>query len=221
MHANVRKMVDDASGRAIAAVLLDKPSESVTPAEAATALADPVAVNDRPRTNRAIRAGILAAVSRLSPDCIHPAIARLVEDGIVMLDAGQSGGWTTPEPGRRSWPGERALHSHWFALEIAFQIGRLGCSRDHAIGVVTGVWRDGRRPAGAEPPVLRWSLSFEALKKLLKQGEDLDLQPIAEARDAGEAVRKGQEPPADLMRKRREILAVWPVAGPTGKRRRR
>jgi hypothetical protein len=52
----VRERVDEAIGRAIAGVLLDKAPESVTMAEASAALANPVAKGDRERTYRAQRA---------------------------------------------------------------------------------------------------------------------------------------------------------------------
>ena len=58
--APIRAAVDGAIGRAIAAVLLDKPTDAVTPKEALTALAEPFAKGDPERTNRAIRAGMRA-----------------------------------------------------------------------------------------------------------------------------------------------------------------
>ena len=77
--AVVRANMDDAIGRAIAAVLFDKAPEAVTPEEAAAALADPGPPADgRPRevraalTHRAIRAGILEAVTKLTPERLPP-----------------------------------------------------------------------------------------------------------------------------------------------------
>ena len=74
-QAVVRANMDDAIGRAIAAVFFDKAPKSVTPEEAAAALADPGPPADgRPRevraalTHRAIRAGILEAVTKLTPE---------------------------------------------------------------------------------------------------------------------------------------------------------
>ena len=204
----IRAAVDEAAGRAIAAVLHDKTLETVTPEEAGAALKDPEAVGDRPRTYRAIRAGILAAVTKLTPDAFPPALAQQVEDGMIALDKGEATGWATPEPGKRSAPGKRAFKAHWFAIEVTFQKEQLKRSSDWAIGAVAGQWR-GKRPKDAPPPILLWRASIEALQKHLKQGEAVDPDAIAEAAAEGKKVAAGGKASADFMRRRAEYIAVW------------
>ena len=127
-QAVVRAAMDDAIGRAIAAVLFDKAPKSVTPEEAAAALADPgPPADDRPRevraalTHRAIRAGILAAVTKLTPEDLPPSLTHQIEDVMVALDNGETLGWATPAPGKRGEPGKRAFKTLWLAIEVAFQ----------------------------------------------------------------------------------------------------
>ena len=64
--------VKETIGRAIAAVLLDKPPDAVTQEEAFAALANPVVKGNRERTNRAIRAGLIAMAVKLEPEVIPP-----------------------------------------------------------------------------------------------------------------------------------------------------
>jgi hypothetical protein len=215
VFAPLRAAVDDAAGRAIAAVLLDKSPEKVTREEAAAALADPVALIDgRPhdvraaQTYRAIRAGFLAVVTKLTPEILSPSLTHQFEDVMVALDNGETIGWATPAPGKRSEPGKRAFKAHWLAVEVAFQKEKLKRSRDYALGAVTGVWR-GDRPADAPPPILRWRASFEALQKHLKQGEALDPAAIAEAEGEGKKIANGGEPSTDFMRRRNEYIVAW------------
>ena len=215
-QAVVRADVDGAIGRAIAAVLFDKAPKSVTPEEAAAALADPgPPADDRPRevraalTHRAIRAGILEAVTKLTPERLPPSLTHQIEDVMAALDNGETLGWATPAPGKRGEPGKRAFKTLWLAIEVAFQRAHLGCSRDHALGVVTGQWRGEKRPKGAPLPILPWSASFEALQKHLKQGETIDPNAITEAEAEGKRAAKGREPSADFMRRRNEYIAAW------------
>ena len=174
-------------------------SESVTPDQAAAALADPKPPADgRSRevraalTNRAIRAGILAAMTNLTPEVLSPSFTHRLEDGLVALDNGEAVGWATPAPGKRSEPGKRAFKTLWLAIEVNFQKEKLKRSRDYALGAVTGQWRNGKRPKGAPSPILPWSASFEALQKHLRQGkklgETIDPNPITEAVAEGKKV---------------------------------
>ena len=128
---------------------------------------------------------------------------------MAALDNGETLGWATPAPGKRGEPGKRAFKTLWLAIEVAFQRAHLGCSRDHALGVVTGQWRGEKRPKGAPLPILPWNASFEALQKHLKQGETIDPNAITEAEAEGKRAAKGREPSADFMRRRNEYIAAW------------
>jgi hypothetical protein len=215
VFAPIRAAVDDAIGYAIAGVLLDKAPAEVTEPEAVAALANLFAKRGPERTNRAIRAGIRAMVTKLSPECVDSNFAQSIEDGLVALDNGEATGWATPAPNKRGRSGIRAFMEHWFSIEVTFQQRKAvpKCSRDHAIGLTADKWRDEERPADAPGPILPWDASFAALQQHFKAGVALDkalaLGAIAEAAAEGKKIAAGGEASADFMRRRNEYIAVW------------
>jgi hypothetical protein len=206
----LKAQVREAVGAAIAAVLLDKPLDQVTPEEGAAALANPIVAQDHPRSARAVRAGIRALTATLALGVIPVAFAQLIEDGLVALDEGQVKGWTKPAPGRRGQSGDRTFRKHWLAIEVNYQETRRGCTRSHAIGFVTGRWR-GKRAANAPPPSMPSTAALQDLWRQVKAGEALDLNPdaIAEARAVGESEARGGKPSADFLRRRSEYITEW------------
>lgn len=160
--APIRAAIDDAIGRAVAAILLNKPIEAVTRKEALAALANPFAKGDPERTNRAIRAGILAMTLKLDSHLVDPEFLGLIAGGVRRLDAGEwrNLGWASPaKTTRRGLPGVRAEEALWFTAEIAFLRAAYNVSLDKAIGAATGVWRLGTggrngRPAALSGPTM-------------------------------------------------------------------
>jgi hypothetical protein len=216
--ASDRASIDDAIGRAMAAILLDKPQEAVTKNEVLAALAKPFAKKDPERTNRAQRAGILALAKNLDSHLVHHGFAGLIVDVVNRLDAGEwrKLGWATPaKTTRRGSPGVEAEEALWFAIEIAFLKAAYDVNIDKAIGLATGVWRSGTggrkgRPATNPAPTMpaRTGWGRTKIQRLIQLGEKNKPDDIADARRQGKAARTGNVDP-DFFVIRRNYLATW------------
>lgn len=233
----IRTAVDDAIGRAVAAVLLDKPLDEVTREEASVALANPVAKGDIERTNRAIRAGIRAMALKLEPEILDPRFAGLIVAVTRRLDAGEwlNLGWATPaKTDQRGSPGVKAEEALWFAVEIAFLRAAYGVTLDKAIGIATGVYRlatggrKGRSTSSPRPTMpARSGWGRTTIQTIIQLGEKSDPKAIADARREGMAARIGAVSP-DFFAFRRDYRATWAArlrqaprrVTPDGKRRR-
>lgn len=216
--APIRPAIDDAIGRAVAAVLLDKPVDAVTREEALAALANPFAKRDPERTNRAIRAGMRAMAMKLESHLVDPGFAGLLVGVTKRLDAGEwrNLGWATPaKTTRRGLPGVRAEEALWFTVEIAFLRAAYDVSLDKAIGTATGVWRLGTggrngRPAALSGPTMpaRAGWGRTTIQKIIRLGEKNDPERIADARREGKSARTG-EVSLGFFTFRLKYLSTW------------
>jgi hypothetical protein len=211
----VREGVDEAIGRAIAGVLLDKAPESVTMLEASAALANPVAKGDRERAYRAQRAGLTAMMLTLESDIVDPGFAGLIIGVVRRLDSGEwrDLGWATPaKTNRRGSPGVKAEEALWLTVEIAYLQAFHGCSLDKAIGLATDIWRSktGGRTMTKSVPTMpaRYGWGRTTVQKIIRLGERNEPTRIADARREGKAARTGNASPG-FVAFRREYLATW------------
>jgi hypothetical protein len=191
-------------GRAIAGARLDEPPEKVTPSQAVNALIFPDAIDDPRRTRRAIRAA-MGALATASPGVTLGPLIQVIVGKLDELDGGQARDWTVPAPKRRGRPAEPTSDTHALAVEVNYQEVLFKCSRDRAIGIVTGVWR-GRKLPTAPLPIMPCTGSSEALRKRVKFGEAIDQKlefgEIAEA-------RRGDAVSVDFLRRRSQYIAAW------------
>ena len=165
MNAAIRAAVEDVAGRAMAAVLLGKRPDAVTPEEAAAALADYVREGDADLTARAVRAGLKAVIVKLEGDLFPTKLAGEAVGGLNSLDAGEARGWTVPADvgAWRKPPGRRREIASWVAVETAFQEGSYGCSREQGLTRATGARRPASQTVVAAPallPIASWDLAL-------------------------------------------------------------
>jgi hypothetical protein len=208
VFVSTKAKVDEAAGRAIAAVLLGKSLDSVTPEEAAGALADYVREGDADLTARAVRAGVRAAVTALEGDLFPTGLAGEVVGGLKSLDSGEARGWAVPANigAWRKPPGRRLEIASWIAIETAFQAGRYGCSRDEGLTRATGARRPGSRTVIAAPalwPIASWDIA----RRLEEEGRKAENEGVECARLEGAALAAGEVLTPDFNAFRQGYLA--------------
>ncbi len=181
----MKRRVALASGRAVAAVLFDKPEGQVTGAEAMAALNYLNTEEDEERRDRALRAGVRASASVLNMGGLLPSELSIpLVAALDALDLGQARGMAKPSPSRRHQNVvERVEFERMLAFQVHFTRGRWEVSKDRALAIVTGVARNSSKIAptfiGGKPyptvenPALRMppGVGFARLKKMLDRGE--------------------------------------------------
>jgi hypothetical protein len=169
--------VHEVAGRAMAAVLLDKPQEAVTREEAMAALADYAAKGDSDLTWRAVRAGVRAVVLKLEPQVFPEALAGELIGALNALDDGEARGLATPakarrekgKPSRYGPPSRRHDLGQWLVTETGFQAGLLDLSFDANIGLTTGVTRDGEPSPHGPTPLLPLPMKWDAARRFVDE----------------------------------------------------
>jgi hypothetical protein len=206
-------VVHETAGRAMAAVLLGKPPEAVTLEEASAALVDFAVPGNADLTWRAVRAGARASALKLSP-AFPEALAGELVGAIDALDAGEARGMATPakivrgggKPARYGPPSRRRDLGRWLAIETAFQTGRLGLSFDEAVGLVTGITRNGQ-PSQHGTPLLPLGGAWDAVRNLVDRARQADREMWADAKAQGEAAARGETLDDHFLASRRKVLA--------------
>jgi hypothetical protein len=214
----VGAIVREAAAREMAAVLRGKPAGSVTPYEASAALANYAVEGDADLTWRAVRAGVRAAVVKLEPGLFPAALAGELVDALNALDAGENRGLATPadkarghgKPGRYGPPSRRAELGRWLVRETGFQTGFLGLSFDAAVGLVTGVTRDGKpsKHAPVGGPLLPLGGEWDAVRTLIVRARKVDPMTWAVAKAQGKALARGEPIDPKFAADRGEVLSL-------------
>lgn len=195
--ATLREHVEAAIGKAIAAVLLDKPQDAVTGPEARAALADWVKPGDAETTHRAIRAGLVAAAMKLEADLLPPKLAGEFVGTLKALDRGEARGFAIPATSQR-WQGasRRDELATFIAAETHFRRSLEDVSIEEARARVTGVRRPGTRRAAPSPDTLSADLqmlTYDQVRDLYRAGiKLLGRDSVADAGEQGVAVREGR-----------------------------
>lgn len=188
-----------ASGRAMAAVLLDKPEDQVTDAEAEAAHADHVGEHDEARQGRVIRAGWRAASAVLEREGLLPGLLPVhLEMALAGLDKGEARGMVMPSPApkRSKKAAARIDDVRLLALYVHQAMGFHNISREHALVAVTGLpagLRGRKYPKVMEPTFSpRIAMTYDTLSKRLAEGEKaLDRATLEKMRAVGAARRDG------------------------------
>jgi hypothetical protein len=200
----LRARVHLAAGRAMASTLLNKPEREVTNEEAEHALAAFDPKSDDPMTWGAGRAGVFGAVWALRavvPDKLTEILAatfQASEDGGVR---GLAVPVTVPKrgsgkPARYGPPSQQSDVGRWLAREVGFQTGlKKGLSFDAAVGLVTGVTRNGKSSQNG-PPLLPLGGGWNAVRSFAarSKADNPEMWTTAEA--------------ADFVAEREEVLAL-------------
>ena len=195
----IQHRVGMASGRAMAAVLLDKPKEQVTDAEAMAAHADHVREYDEARQGKAIRAAWRAAAGVLEREGLLPGLLPVhLEMALVGLDKGEARGMVMPSPApKRSRKAMARIDDvRRLALQVYQAMGLYNISKEHALVAVTGLPQGlrGRKYRKVTEPTfrLRKVETYDTLRKRLAEGENaLDKATLEKMRAVGAARRDG------------------------------
>jgi hypothetical protein len=206
--AITKAKVADSAGRAMAAVLLGKKPNAVTPEEAAAAFADYVREGDAGLTGSAVRAGLKAAIVALEGDLFPTRLAGEAVGGLNSLDAGETRGWAAPADvgAWRKPPGRRREIASWIAVETAFQEGHYGCSREEGLTRATGARRPATERVVAAPallPIASWDLA----RRLEEEGRAFMDEGVDAARLEGKALAAGGVLTPDFNAYRERYLA--------------
>ena len=214
----VGAIVREAAGREMAAVLHGKPAGLVTADEAAAALTDYAVEGDADLTRRALRAGVRAAVMKLEPALFPPALAGELVDALNALDSGENRGLATPadsargrgKPGHYGPPSRRAELGRWLVRETGFQTGLLGLSFDAAVGLVTGVTRDGKpsKHAPAGGPLLPLGGAWDAVRTFIVRARNANPMTWAIAKAQGKAPTRREPIDPKFAADRGEVLSL-------------
>ncbi len=221
----MRRRIALASGRAVAAVLFDKPEDQVSEAEAMAALETVGTEEDGDRKARALRAGWRAAAEVLNVGgLLSSALTGPLVDALDALDTGEALGMAKPSPSRRRKNAvERDEFERMLAFQVHFACGRWGVSKSRAVAIVTGVVQpsdggkkpvivDGRPYPTVEKPVLPMpqGIEFDRLRKAATRGEKkLGEAKLAAAHADGEAERDGRRLSTFAAFKVRAYSAQW------------
>ena len=183
------------AGRAMAATLLDTPAGTVTDAEAKRAFENYTVRGDTERTARVIRAGVHAVVLHLEEGGLFPtALAGELVGTFQALDRGEVRGAAVPtRTGRHEGAFHRDELSMFVAAETAFRMGFSNCSRDDAVGTITGVTRNDKAVEGEPVIPFPSGITWSRVRDLLLEGIAIlgKEDGFANARDQGTAARLG------------------------------
>jgi hypothetical protein len=197
------------AGRAMAAILLGKPARAVTLDEASAALTDYVVTGNPDLTWQVVRAGGRAAISKLTPENFPASLAGEFVGALDALDAGEARGLATPADAARAKgpPGRRAELGQWLTMEIGFQAGALKIAFDAAVGLVTGVTRNGK-PSPHGPALLPLGGAWDATRRFVDKARKANLPLWIAAKAQGEGLARGGKLDPEFHAYRRDVLAT-------------
>jgi hypothetical protein len=208
----VSEIAREETGRAMAAIFLNKPRYEVTKEEALDALIRSHTEADLELENRALRAGARAVITKLAGDLYPPLFPRLVAATLVAAlygaDAGERrclGTMTPSKTGRRGFPAQEAEYERVVATEVAFKQGRRQISMDAAIESVTGVARGDLKPR-KKPAMLPMTGSWDTVRRRIERAGKDNPGLVEAARLEGEARRRGEPMTPSFLAFRKQYL---------------
>jgi hypothetical protein len=199
------------AGQAAAVVLLNKPAQHVTKAEAREAVQGIADRGDDERRHRARRAALRETLFTLAPVVVPANLTGLVSKSIERLDEGNTrAGMFMPVKLSRGRPGHGVNDANErLMVEAVYTQTLKNVSRSEAVTIVTGVERSDAAPTNRRPPEPTMPRSNDH-KTLCRIVADLEaaLPKVAnDARLAAEAQLR-DEPAADFDAFRKHYLAL-------------
>ena len=184
------------AGQAAAAVLLNKPTEQVTKAEALHAIRGIAGRGDADRFRRARRAALKETFFTLSPVVIPDNLTGLVLKSSRRLDEGNArAGMFTPAKLGRGRPRHYTNDDNErLMIEVVYTQTLKNVSRDEAVTVVTGVERADAAPADRQlpEPTMPRGLDHKTLCRIVADLEKALPDVASRARMVAEAQLRGE-----------------------------
>jgi hypothetical protein len=212
----LKKEVSRAAGRAILAARTGKAQKDISDDAALAAVEEldaPVSPDAAHGAEEAWRAGAIAALRAARP-VLPNKICDLMIGTYEAADAGEVRGLATPAKGVRHGgkpaqygpPSRRAELGQRLVTATAFQSGSRGLSFDAAMGLVTGVTRDGK-PSPHGEPLLPLGGTWDAVWGFIIRARKKNPEMWNVAKAEGEALLRGEPLTPDFVAFHDQVLA--------------